>query len=84
MKLDFGIRFFFICKQLIATLTSLVKNLEKTNQTKDFQIILQKKNNILQQQQLTALKLQKSNSETLKWILTLIGFFSAGYLIGNL
>ncbi|MGM0934615.1 MAG: hypothetical protein ACQEWD_14345 [Bacteroidota bacterium] len=68
----------------LATLTSLVKSLEKTNQTKDLQIELLKKNNILQLQQLTTTKLQKHNPVTFTWILRLIAALSVGYVIGNL
>lgn len=68
----------------LATLTSLVKSLEKSNQTKNLQIELLRNNNTLQRQQLTTSKLQKFNPVTFTWILRLIACFSLGYLIGNL
>lgn len=67
----------------LATLTSLVKSLEKTNQTKDLQIELLRSSNALQQQQLTTSKLQKQYPGTFTWILRLIAAFSIGYVIGN-
>lgn len=67
----------------LATLTSLIESLEKSNQNRNLQIELLKSNNKLHQQQLTTSKLQKSNPGTFTWILRLMACFSLGYLIGN-